>query len=134
MTAVRAGGTVCDPPLARTVSGTFGTPNASPKLTRMASKLLEKRLKAEEEKDKDKDNEEVDVAIASAAHTQSVQRHLEDIFSLLEGSMHRERSLPELICFFFSSMLRKVHFSFIIEMRWTLNSSPVPSLLCRVYQ
>ena len=88
MTAVRAGGSICDPPLARTVSGTFGTPSAPSKLTRMESKLLEKRQKAEEEKGKDMENEEVEVAITSATHAQPVQRHLEDIFSLLEGSMH----------------------------------------------
>jgi hypothetical protein len=107
MTAVRAGGTVCDPPLARTVSvaGTFGTPSASPKLTRMESKLLEKRQKAEEEKDKDKDNEEIEVAITSATHAQPVQRHLEDIFSLLEGSMHRECCLGERLSIYFSSIV-----------------------------
>lgn len=78
---------MCDPPLARTVSGIFGTPITPSKLTRMESKLLEKRQKAEEEKGNGKDQDELDVAITSATHTQSIQRHLEDIYALLEGSM-----------------------------------------------
>jgi hypothetical protein len=136
MTAVRAGGTVCDPPLARTVSvaGTFGTPSASPKLTRMESKLLEKRQKAEEEKDKDKDNEEIEVAITSATHAQPVQRHLEDIFSLLEGSMHRECCWENDSQFTFLRLSRKAEYSLIFETARTLNASFSPPLLFRVYQ
>lgn len=87
--AVRVGGSVCDLPLARTAPITFGTQSAPSKLTRMESLLLEKRQKAEEKKDVNKENEEVEAAITSATHAQPVQRHLEDIFSLLEGLTHR---------------------------------------------